>query len=75
MNTMPTASSRMSAFAVALIIVVAIAPCFSVLAAETPDVTIQNYVRVETDLQTRTDVENRDAFGKLAHVREAYDVT
>jgi len=59
----------------ALIIVLAIVPGFSVLAADSPEVTIQNYVRAETDLQMRTYVENMDAFGKFAHVREAYDVT
>ena len=59
----------------ALIIVLAIVPGFSVLAAEAPEVTIRNYVRAETDLQMRNYVENMDAFGKFAHVREAYDVT
>ena len=59
----------------ALIIVLAIVPGFSVLAADSPEVTIQNYVRAETDLQMRTYVENMDAFGKFAHVREAYNVT
>ena len=44
-------------------------------ADDAPEVTIQNYVRAETDLQMRTYVENMDAFGKFAHVREAYDVT
>ena len=59
----------------ALIIVLAIVPGFSVLAADAPEVTIRNYVRAETDLQMRNYVENMDAFGKFAHVREAYDVT
>ena len=59
----------------ALIVAMAIVPCFSVLADDSPEVTIQNYVRAETDLQMRTYVENMDAFGKFAHVREAYDVT
>ena len=59
----------------ALVIAMAIIPCFSVLAADSPEVTIHNYVRAETDLQMRTYVENMDAFGKFAHVREAYDVT
>ena len=45
------------------------------LAADAPEVTIQNYVRAETDLQMRNYVESMDAFGKFAHVREAYDVT
>jgi hypothetical protein len=52
----------------------AIVPCFSVRADGSPEVTIQNYVRAETDLQMRNYVENMDAFGKFAHVREAYDV-
>ena len=54
---------------------ITLAPCLSSQAAEAPAVTIQNYVRAETDLQMRTYVENMDAFGKFAHVREAYDVT
>ena len=59
----------------ALIVAMAIAPGFPVLAADAPEVTIQNYVRAETDLQMRNYVENIDAFGKFAHVREAHDVT
>ena len=59
----------------ALVIAMAIVPGFSVLADDPPEVTIQNYVRAETDLQMRNYVENMDAFGKFAHVREAYDVT
>ena len=59
----------------ALIVAMAIAPGFPVLAADTPEVTIQNYVRAETDLQMRNYVENIDAFGKFALVREAHDVT
>ena len=54
---------------------ITIALSVSALAADTPKVTIQNYVRAETDLQMRTYVENMDAFGKFNHVREAYDVT
>ena len=53
----------------------AIAPGFPVLAADAPEVTIQNYVRAETDLQMRNYVENMDAFGKFAQVKEAHDVT
>ena len=53
----------------------AILPYASLLADDAPEVTIQNYVRAETDLQMRTYVENMDALGKFAHVREAYDVT
>ena len=56
----------------ALIITMAIFPSSSVMADDSPKVTIQNYVRAETDLQMRTYVENMDAFGKFAHVREAY---
>ena len=59
----------------ALIVAMAIVPGVSVMAADSPEVTIQNYVRAETDLQMRNYVENMDAFGKFAHVREAYDVT
>ena len=59
----------------ALIIALAIVPSFSVLADDAPEVTIKNYVRAETDLQMRNYVEGMDAFGKFAHVREAYDVT
>ena len=58
-----------------LVTVIVIVPGFPVLAADAPQVTIQNYVRAETDLQMRNYVENMDAFGKFAHVREAYDVT
>jgi len=60
---------------IALIVAMAFAPCLSVLASDSPEVTIKNYVRAETDLQMRTYVENMDAFGKFNHVREAYDVT
>ena len=67
--------TRKASLTMALIAVMTIAPCFSVLAADAPEVTIRNYVRAETDLQMRTYVENMDAFGKFAHVREAYDVT
>ncbi|MGB5279559.1 MAG: DUF1254 domain-containing protein [Gammaproteobacteria bacterium] len=59
----------------ALIITMAIFPSSSVMADDSPKVTIQNYVRAETDLQMRTYVENMDAFGKFAHMRVAYDVT
>ena len=47
----------------------------SALAAHSPEVTIHNYVRAETDLQMRTYIESMDCFGKFTHVREAYDVT
>ena len=47
-------------------------PGFSVMADDSPEMTMQNYVRAETDLQMRNYVENMDAFGKFAHVREAY---
>ena len=59
----------------ALVVAMAIVPGFPVMAADAPEVTIQNYVRAETDLQMQNYVENMDAFGKFAHVREAYDVT
>lgn len=45
------------------------------IASESPEVTIQNYVRAETDVQMQTYAEKFDAFGKFFHVREAYDVT
>ena len=53
----------------------AIFPSFSVLADDAPEVTIKNYVRAETDLQMRNYVENMDAFGRFAHLREATDVS
>jgi hypothetical protein len=59
----------------ALIVAMAIAPSSSVMADDAPEVTIQNYVRAETDLQMRNYVENMDAFGRFAHLREATDVT
>jgi hypothetical protein len=59
----------------ALVVAMAVVPGSSVLAEEAPEVTIHNYVRAETDLQMRNYVEGMDAFGKFAHVREAYDVT
>jgi hypothetical protein len=37
----------------ALIVAMAIVPSVAVLAADAPEVTIQNYVRAETDLQMR----------------------
>ena len=67
--------TRKRSFTMALIVAMAIAPCFSARAADSPEVTIQNYVRAETDLQMRTYVEKMDAFGKFNHVRDAYDVT
>jgi hypothetical protein len=48
---------------------------FSALAGASPKVTINNYVRAETDLQMRTYIEKMDCFGKFTHVRGAYDVT
>ena len=59
----------------ALIIAMAIVPGLPVMAADAPEVTVRSYVRAETDLQMRNYVENMDAFGKFAHVREAHDVT
>jgi len=59
----------------ALIVAMAIVPGFSALAADAPEVTVRNYVRAETDLQMRNYIENMDAFGRFAHVREAADVT
>jgi hypothetical protein len=53
----------------------AIVPGSSVMAADAPEVTVRNYVRAETDLQMRNYIENMDAFGKFAHVREATDAT
>ena len=45
------------------------------LASKSPEVTIHNYVRAETDVQMQTYVKKFDCFGKFFHVREAYDVT
>ena len=55
----------------ALVVAMTILSGYPVLAADAPEVTIQNYVRAETDLQMRNYIENMDAFGKFAHVREA----
>ena len=73
MNVTPILRTRIISLATAFAMTIAL--CLPVLAADTPEVTIRNYVRAETDLQMRTYVENMDAFGKFAHVREAYDVT
>jgi len=67
--------TRKSSLTVALIVAMTIATCFSALAADPPEVTIQNYVRAETDLQMRTYIEKMHCFGKFNHAREAYDVT
>ena len=67
--------TRRCPLAMMLIAAMTIVPCISASAADGPAVTIKNYVRAETDLQMRTYVENMDAFGKFAHVREAHDVT
>jgi len=45
------------------------------LAGESPEVTIHNYVRAETDVQMQSYVKQLGCFGKFSHVREAYDVT
>jgi len=50
----------------------AIVPGLAVMAADAPEVTIQNYVRAEADLQMQNYVENMGAFGKFAYVRKAY---
>ena len=71
MMTMTRKSSLIMALMVAMVMV----PCFSVPAADSPEVTIQNYVRAETDLQMRTYIEKMHCFGKFNHAREAYDVT
>jgi hypothetical protein len=42
--------------------------------SEPPQVTIENYVRAESDLQMRGYIEKFDCFGRLAHVRAPYDV-
>lgn len=59
----------------ALILVAIAAVPLPAPAADRPKVTIGNYVRAETDFQMRTYVEQFDCFGKLVHVRQAYDVT
>ncbi len=59
----------------AVIVAVTAAVSLSAMAAESLKVSIRNYVRAETDLQMRTYIEKFDCFGKLVHVRQAYDVT
>ncbi len=70
-----TTMTRKNSLVMAFVFAMAIVPCFSVRAADTPQVTIRNYVRAETDLQMRTYIEKMDCFGKFNHVRQAYDVT
>jgi len=67
--------TRKSSLIMALMVAMVMVPCFSVPAADSPEVTIQNYVRAETDLQMRTYIEKMHCFGKFNHAREAYDVT
>ena len=43
-------------------------------AAVAPEVTANNYVRAETDVQMKGYIASYDSFGKLAHFREPYDV-
>lgn len=43
-------------------------------ANQAPSVTIENYVRAETDFQMRGYVDKMDCFGRLVHSRAAYDV-
>lgn len=57
-----------------LIIAITAAPQ-STMAEEAPGVTIQNYVRAETDFQMRSYVEKFQCFGRFVHVRDAYDVS
>ncbi len=47
----------------------------SALASPPLKITVNNYVRAETDLQMQTYINDFDCFGKLFHVRQAYDVT
>jgi len=49
--------------------------CAAARADDPPKVTVLNYVRAETDVQLRTYVDQFDCFGRLVHVRDAYDVT
>jgi len=42
--------------------------------SEAPPVTIENYVRAESDFQMRGYIGNLDCFGCLAHARAPYDV-
>ena len=51
----------------ALVVAMAIVPGLAVMAADAPEVTIQNYVRAEADLQMQNYVENMGAFGKFAY--------
>ncbi len=47
--------------------------CTSLFAGDT--VTTKNFVRAETDMQMQVYVKNYNAFGRLHHNREMYDVT
>jgi len=54
--------------------IVLIAASFVSLGAAAPKVTINNYVRAETDFQMQSYVKKFDCFGKFDHIRKAYDV-
>lgn len=41
---------------------------------DAPKVTVNNYVRAESDYQFRTYIRSFDCFGKMVHSREPYDV-
>jgi len=43
-------------------------------AQEAPEVTANNYVRAETDVQMKGYIETYNSFGRLAHFRAPYDV-
>jgi hypothetical protein len=51
---------KTSSLAMAFVVAMAIAPCLTVLAANSPEVTIKNYARAETDLQMRTFLDPND---------------
>ena len=57
-----------------LLIAGASAFTFTPAFAEDLNVTVNNYVRAETDFQMKGYIENYDSFGKLSHFREPYDV-
>jgi len=58
-----------------IISIITLSTFYPALASESPEVTVQNYVRAETDVQMQTYAEKFDCFGKFFHVREGYDVT
>ena len=58
--------TKLTLIASAFLLVMLFVPA-AATAADAPGVTIQNYVRAETDLQMRTYVENMDAVSSAEH--------